>query len=775
MNKSTRSCLSLSFIIAALGFVIVAGLAMAIFVANRLQGIKTKEFEPPNVIITAPSGILELPAGDPASVNATATGQNPIARLELWADGTLVDTHEAVDTKVNKPFYGDFDYTIKEGSQILIVRAVDSAGIVGQSQAIGITGIPKPAAQETAYLVPLEEGKTLEDVAEENNATLEEVQAANPGLAGQAPAAGTMVQVPIKPKGQAQSQQPGQPQGQQPAQPQGQQTGQPQMPPGNPLPLLPNNPVLGLLGNVVPFAGNDFPPAAPSDLKVSFDLCDVFMTWQDNATNEQYYEVWMATPYMKAIAKLQPGPGTGLVWFKVKPPAYEKMVFWIEAVNKYGKKASQMVSVTNHPYCMSNAAKELSSYYKFELFSASANGPYDRLYCYVSEGNNPETRIPNDDNTFINLINGKLLDYPKGKSQFIVKIPQNGVLNLKGECLAWAGNSLTKLGPFNTQLKTSDMSSYSDLLYIKPESGNYDIRFLVKPLSSTAPEDKGLWWTYGYSDPTLPKPYDLQISGSKSTYAPGDTTEWYERNLEWKWDGDQSKIKGFTVLRDGVPVSKQATASARDMKVWITKFCDTRVRWEVAAVSDSGVAISAPLEYDMPKCEHAMIVHINSIDFQMVFDDEEWPESGGVGCIHTAEGYFNFTVNDQWRSFYTGPFYMPFKGCKSYDLVAITKPYENMYPEPTAFRIPWPANEERLWVKIYVRFWDYDVATGNDLLVSFWNPKEGGWTVQEMKKFPQYTKCLEMTRKRISGVDGAGTLHYCLELEEGPGYLPPKK
>jgi len=140
MNKHTRSCLSWLFISASLGFLVLASLFIVAFVYYRAQGIKAIQYEPPVVIITAPETMLEMPMGDKTSVVAMATGQNPILRLELWADGALVEPLERIDAEENQPFYGYFTYTVSEGVQILFVRAVNAAGIIGQSQPIGITG-----------------------------------------------------------------------------------------------------------------------------------------------------------------------------------------------------------------------------------------------------------------------------------------------------------------------------------------------------------------------------------------------------------------------------------------------------------------------------------------------------------------------------------------------------------------------------------------------------------------------------------------------------------
>jgi hypothetical protein len=106
------------------------------------------------IYISAPQSMVEMPTGDPTTVAATAEGKNPIVRLELWADGILVDNFERKDAQENQPFCGYFTYTVSEGTQFIFVRAVNAVGIIGQSQPIAITGAPKQDPSQPSYLVP---------------------------------------------------------------------------------------------------------------------------------------------------------------------------------------------------------------------------------------------------------------------------------------------------------------------------------------------------------------------------------------------------------------------------------------------------------------------------------------------------------------------------------------------------------------------------------------------------------------------------------------------
>ena len=764
----------------------LAGLFIVAFVYYRAQGVKAIQYKPPVVIITAPETMLELPMGDTTSVVAMATGQNPILRLELWADGALVEPLERIDAEENQPFYGYFTFTVSEGVQILFVRAVNAAGIIGQSQPIGVTGVIKQDLSKSLYLVPLQEGNTLENVASEYNVPLPDLQAANPGLGTQPPAAGTMLQVPVAPQNEPPAQPPAQLPGQPPAPPQVQPLVLPQaqppalpqvqLPPqvGNNLPLLPTNPVLGLANNMVLIAGGlDLPPLAPANLKASLNLngCEMFLTWQDNATNEQRYEIWMATPDMKSIATLKAGPGTGAVWFKSPTPAHAKMVFWIEAINLYGKSISKLVPLVNDDSCPIEYYKKFGTHLLFSLVSLQVKGNYDRFYCYFSAGKVAEIRIPNDDNTFIELKNGAWFKSPKGKTNFIVPIPESGVLDIKGECLGWAGNALSKLGPFNAQYKLGDMQSfqssgvYSDLTV---KTTNYEFTFYVGwPLASGNPLDQTLGnsYAFGFSDPALTKPYNLQII--YPLQLPGDKSWYLKRYLKWEWDGDENKINRFTILRNGSPIlDKPVPANARQATVLLPAQCDQRVRWEVAAISDTGWALSAPFEHDLPKCEYTLLVQFTYIYFYSVYDDCFFCNKG-TGCNQQADGYFELFVNAEQRNFYAygSNLYVPFKGCTGYDLAALTEWWKPQYSEPTVFRVP-VDKENITWVKVRARFLDDDDDSANDVLASFYLHDQP-YSYQDLAKdLPEGSqKCYDLEDDCNKYDDGCGKLQYCLSLE----------
>jgi hypothetical protein len=246
-----------------------------------------------------------------------------------------------------------------------------------------------------------------------------------------------------------------------------------------------------------------------------------------------------------------------------------------------------------------------------------------------------------------------------------------------------------------------------------------------------------------------------------------------KRYLKWEWDGDENKINSFTILRNGSPIlAKPVPANARQATVLLPAQCDERVHWEVAAISDTGMALSAPFEHDLPKCEYTLLVQFTNILFYSVYDDRicflcETP----TGCNHQAEGYFELFVNDEQRNFYAygSNLYVPFKGCKGYGLAALTEWYKPQYPEPTVFRVPID-KDNKTWVKVRARFLDDDDKPNpNDVLASFYLHDQP-YSYQDLAKdLPEGSqKCYDLEDDCNKYDDGCGKLQYCLSLEVKP-------
>jgi hypothetical protein len=100
-----------------------------------------------------------------------------------------VDTEETSIQGGVSPFYASFELLVSQGLHSVFVRAVNAAGLIGDSWPVGIGGVERPGPDDPARVVTVAEGQTLEEIATEYDANPETIQQLNPDLGGQQPSA----------------------------------------------------------------------------------------------------------------------------------------------------------------------------------------------------------------------------------------------------------------------------------------------------------------------------------------------------------------------------------------------------------------------------------------------------------------------------------------------------------------------------------------------------------------------------------------------------------
>jgi LysM repeat protein len=364
-------------VLAALACVVLGVFA---FLYIRQQQARA-QFEPPSVTITYPESGTSTLEGSYLPVAATAFGGVPITRVELWADGQLIDTQESRDPEGVSPFYVSFDLTVPQGLHTLFVRAVNAMGIMGDSWPVNVGGVERPGPDEPAVLVTVEEGETLEDIAATHDVDAETVRQLNPGLGDQEPPPGSEVVLPLPPSHAA----PG---------PQGPSVG-PSLPPGGtqppeggPLPP-PTGPRLDVIAAAPIISARDIidlvmagsPPAAPTDLQAEVTGCNIHLRWNDNADNEARYEVkylWNITQDPRVIAKLEPAnmdpTTTGQVYVEFPAPDWGAFIFWVEAVNFWGTQPSNKVGAM---VLEGDCPRTLATHLRIDVLDMTVPAGYD--------------------------------------------------------------------------------------------------------------------------------------------------------------------------------------------------------------------------------------------------------------------------------------------------------------------------------------------------------------------------------------------------------------
>lgn len=700
-TRSGCGCASVLALLLLLGVIGALGVGAFLYLRQRQA---RAEFAPPTVLVTAPAPGAEASAGSYIPVSAMAFGDQPIVRVELWLDGELKETQSSSRPEGESTLNAHFALLIpSEGPHSLSVRAVNTIGILGKSLPVSIVGVPKTS--DASYVVRVQPGETLEDIAKTYGSDAATLQKANPNLGGQEPAAGTVINVPIPPEEEPPMANP------------------PPPAPGSPLAPVPNVPPLtemqaSLLSTGFAFA----PPAAPSGLQGEVKGCEVTLRWDDNATNESRYEVWSALGMFapRVVASLSPSPTKGPAWYKFFAPQTGWITFWVEAVNASSHQPSNEITLYIDPQkCSWTMGSGL--YLMVQVFEMTVKGNYDEVYCYVSYEGNPERRIPENAGDFIQVKAGTA-DFggttvgEKGKiAARLIPVPKDGSLDVEGKCLGRLGqNPPVDLGYFIGKYTANDW----DGARRKVKGASYEIEFAIQPWTPAV--EKAAMGKYWYEDPSLPAPYDLKESGVRGIPPNVDPRE---RVLHWKWDGDPKRITGFQVYRSSVsypsepaagwkkelvPYAYYSGADRRGAEVE-TFYCGRRVRWEVAAVADLAQSPRAALEINLPPCHTYAMVKFEEIELRNCgehpLDAYFWIAMRG-GSVRKQQ---NFWGEDIFRGKNK---YFPLL-CRRYSFLNLAWPFSE---SPTADTLLVPIETDAIDVTVETMFIDYDFWSTDDVI-----------------------------------------------------------
>ena len=174
-----------------LGVVLLIGLILIALVLGWFSR-RGKAFDSrPLVLIHDPGYDDTFQVGDGVLVHATAKEDKGLSRIELWINGDLVDAQDAEDPTTQLALFSSWIPTF-EGEHQVIVRAISVDDIPGQSS-IQISVVA--AGEESTGLHVVEEGDTLESIAEEYGISPEEIEDLNPGSGdgGLAPGDGLII------------------------------------------------------------------------------------------------------------------------------------------------------------------------------------------------------------------------------------------------------------------------------------------------------------------------------------------------------------------------------------------------------------------------------------------------------------------------------------------------------------------------------------------------------------------------------------------------------
>ncbi|HJX39628.1 MAG TPA: Ig-like domain-containing protein [Anaerolineae bacterium] len=734
MNKR-RGCVEWSVItVSVLAALVLVALGVFVVLRIRQQQLKT-QFEPPSVTITYPASGTSTLAGSYLPVSVTAFGGIPITRVELWVDGEPVDTENSRAPEGVSPFYVSFDLTVSQGLHTLLVRAVNAAGIMGDSWPVNVGGVERPGPDEPARLVTVQAGETLEDIAAAYDADPETVRQLNPGLGDQGPPEGSEVVLP-PPQSEALPGTEGPSVG--PTLP----TGEGQPPAGGPLPP-PTGARLGILspdalidiGPLLDLVRAGSPPAAPTDLQAEVIGCNIRLRWMDNADNEERYEVWYLWNLgqdPRVIAELEPAAG-GQAWLEFPAPSEGAFILWVEAASFWGKQPSNKVGAL---VAEGGCPQAVATHLQVEALDMTMPGQYDQVYCYLSFEGARHVRVPEassfDDFVQPALWGDNFSPWASDETKLVVPIPGDESLDVEGECWGWLGGELSEFGTFSGKYPRSTWDGARRAL---PGTG-FEIGVAIKPLAG-ALDTSGLTTTFSYDDPSMRVPYEVS-EGTPRSALPMDPLL---RLITWKWDGDPNKISGFQILLNGVPYNAGGGWSlvgptSRSAVVRLPTLCGGRISWQVRAVAGEAQsnlsALTPDNDYDLPQCPNYAMVTFDSIEFSYEFDDQ----FDGDCDFYAA---WLLAVNGQTKQFYGNCDADAATGCLLRGgRVTDCGPHsfaswgEGMDPYPDTIVVPIPLGQ--ILIETKVAIWD---RGSGDMLAADWAP----WEFSSLEEAQQKVGC----------------------------------
>ncbi|MCJ7734593.1 MAG: hypothetical protein MUP11_08590, partial [Anaerolineales bacterium] len=637
----------------------------------------------------------------------------PIHHLELWLDGELAQTYYNSDLSEPAPIQIGFNQTLTAGSHLLIVRAVDSFSLIGQSLPVTAQGSLAFTGEGPFSLVSIPPDGSLDETLAASGTDLNAVLLNNPGLgAGASP--GTVIAIPIPKEVPA----PGP---------------NPPAPPSNPtfldlIKLLPiGNPPLALIP--VQVAG---PPSPPAGLQARGDACSLNLTWQDTSEDEAGFQVWITGLGVKprVAARTAANKGTGPVSLELPAVGAGDFVYWVEAYNVAGAQPSNQVFVSVPGPC----PNQLTSTLTVETLDFNSSAVIEKGYCYISLQDHPEVRLPVNQDQFIPLSGGKgdLTSLPASSRNYKMAVPNSGSIKIQGECWGWTGGTLSKLGVFNQTVQETEWNGSR----IPISSAVFDIGLA---LTVSLPEGKLV--PFAAPDPGIPSPILLKLEApiilGDVGLDPMDALNYLDqgnlRTLTWEWlpsPISPAKLTGYTILINGIPFQHVTSPAARSAVLKLPGFCGTNIKVSLVAEEDDRQSLPSNILVDVqPPCGLYAVVDFKGVHFGWTNDSLN-PSNE----CDNLQAYFRISVSEVFdyyqpeerqgvkvvKSFNGGGYYRDVR-CGIYDLNYVAgSRYTETELDPTRIILPLRAVEGHpTHYVIEAAMWDYDVGSGDDLIARF--------------------------------------------------------
>ncbi len=353
------------------------------------------------------------PASAGLSVHAQAISDSPISRMELWADGKLVEEYRAPEDKLGFLTYTWVWSPETTGTHSLLVRAYTNDGQSAFSNAVHLTGINDPGF---TLITRAEVDDTVLKIAERYHVSALEILRLNPGLtaSGRIPAS-REVFIHISPtQGTSRA-------------------------PGN---SAITRPAINLAGPVASSLSLLAPP--PPTLQAAGQGCDAVLTISDQSSGESGFQVYRLKPGAVSFSKLAALPAhNGADPFKYTDPGlYGSYQYYVAVVDGSGAAPGNLAAVSIVDPSCAGAGSLITDL-------AALPPGVQEYYLYVAVNNGTWRRFPSQEFTYIKR--SQNLDLAQVASSLA---PQTvGSLTVRGEVWGMVNGNAEFLGNFEKTFK----------------------------------------------------------------------------------------------------------------------------------------------------------------------------------------------------------------------------------------------------------------------------------------------------------------------------------
>ena len=248
-------------------------------------------------------------------------------------------------------------------------------------------------------------------------------------------------------------------------------------------------------------------PAKPENV-INFALserCQVSVDWTDQAHNETGFRIFRVEPGvttgLEMVGEHPPSPGTGSrLSYLDEFAGRGRFTYLVQAYNGAGHvympASSEVETRCDETYAGSKIPVIV------EVISLDVDIGRDQLYCYLSFGTEPFSRVPRSYGTFIERREDgswNISDYFSGEKGRRLMMSRESDLRLRGQCNVREG--FMPLSRFSASIPPAHWDGRE--IVVGPEDGSYQATIRVF-LSTTARGDMSL------VDPDIPAPYNLK-------------------------------------------------------------------------------------------------------------------------------------------------------------------------------------------------------------------------------------------------------------------------